>query len=91
MQKVNIFKPDMSVITHTGIFEDVTEDGMAVLLREDGEKEVVFGGKMRPTFSEWWFRVDVSSVWGDVGIEGKVCLNVVENWSFLVIEQDIKK
>lgn len=52
MQKVNIFKPDMSAITHTGIFEDVTEDGMAVLLREHGEKEVVSGGKMRPTFSE---------------------------------------
>jgi hypothetical protein len=32
MQKVNIFKPDMAAIISTGIFEDVTEEGMAVIL-----------------------------------------------------------
>jgi hypothetical protein len=52
MQRVNIFKADLSAITHSGIFEDVTEDGMAVLLLEKGEREVVGSGKMRPTFAE---------------------------------------
>jgi hypothetical protein len=32
MQKVNIFKPDMTSVISTGIFEDVTEEGMAVIL-----------------------------------------------------------
>lgn len=52
MQKVNIFKTDMTSITHTGIFVDITEEGNAKLLKEDGSTEIVTGGKMRPTFIE---------------------------------------
>lgn len=52
MQKVNIFKPNLVDITHTGIFADITQEGMAVLLKENGEKEIISTGRMRPTFSE---------------------------------------
>jgi hypothetical protein len=50
MQKVNIFKPDMSTVTHSGIFEDITEEGNAII-NENGVRQIITIGKMRPVFS----------------------------------------